>query len=124
MEIISIKDNYNYLYEYIKLCKLEWGTKIESDRLDSYIKERMNNLDNIISVLGLIDDNVLIGFISLLRIDGDERNDLSPWYATMYVKKEYRGKGYSKILNDSILKEAKNKGYNKVYLKTSLINYY
>ena len=42
----------------------------------------------------------------------------------MYVKKEYRGKDYSKILNDAILNEAFHLGYNKVYLKTYLNNYY
>ena len=42
----------------------------------------------------------------------------------MYVKQEFRGNGYSKILNSAILEEAKRLGYNKVYLKTSLINYY
>ena len=42
----------------------------------------------------------------------------------MYVKKEYRGKGYSKILNDAILTEAKNRNFDKVYLKTDLENYY
>lgn len=42
----------------------------------------------------------------------------------MYVKKEYRGNGYSKILNEAILKEAKKLGFEKVYLKSNLINYY
>ena len=42
----------------------------------------------------------------------------------MYVKKEYRGNGYSKILNDAILKEAKSLGYKKVYLKSDLVKYY
>ena len=42
----------------------------------------------------------------------------------MFVKKEYRGKGYSKILNSAILKEAKQRGFNKVYLKSDLKNYY
>ena len=42
----------------------------------------------------------------------------------MYVKEEYRSKSYSKILNNAILKEALNLGYNKVYLKTDLVNYY
>ena len=42
----------------------------------------------------------------------------------MYVKKEYRGKGYSKILNDAILKEAKKRNIKTLYLKTELINYY
>ena len=43
---------------------------------------------------------------------------------TMYVKDEYRGLGYSKMLNKAILKEAKFFKYNKVYLKSNLINYY
>lgn len=42
----------------------------------------------------------------------------------MYVKKEYRKKGYSKILNNAILKEAKNRGFDKLFLKTDLNNYY
>ena len=42
----------------------------------------------------------------------------------MYVKEEYRGKGYSKILNDAILKEAKRRNIKKIYLKTTLKNYY
>ena len=42
----------------------------------------------------------------------------------MYVKKEYRKKGYSKILNDAILKEAKKRNIKRIYLKTSLSNYY
>ena len=42
----------------------------------------------------------------------------------MYVKKEYRGKGYSKILNDAVLEEAKKLGYDKIYLKSDLVNYY
>ena len=40
------------------------------------------------------------------------------------MKKEYRGLGYSKILNDAILKEAKSRGFKKIYLKSELKNYY
>ena len=42
----------------------------------------------------------------------------------MYVKKEIRGNGYSKILNNAILNEAKKRKINKLYLKTKLENYY
>lgn len=42
----------------------------------------------------------------------------------MYVKEIYRNKGYSKILNDAILKEAKERGFKTIYLKTDLNNYY
>ena len=42
----------------------------------------------------------------------------------MYVKENYRGKGYSKILNNAILDEAKKRNFKKIYLKTSLKEYY
>ena len=127
MNIISIKDNNKYLDEYIKLCSLEWGLAKSEEEMKKYIEEKRKkiiNEDKVISVLGLIDNDILIGFISLFKYDGDERRDLTPWYATMYVKKEYRGKGYSKILNNAILEEAKKIGFDKIYLKTDLINYY
>ena len=78
----------------------------------------MEKEDKLISVLGLIDYDKLVGFISLFKYDGEERKDLTPWYATMYIKKEFRGKRYSEILNAAILKQATILGYDKVYLKS------
>ena len=129
MELIDFKSNVEYLKEYIKCCTLEWGKPKSDEELNDYIDKKAekilsNNYDNLICAIGLIKNNVLIGFISLFKTDGDERQDLTPWYATMYVKKEYRGLGYSKILNSSIIDEAKRLGYDKVYLKSNLINYY
>ena len=126
MEIINIKNNKKYLEEYCKLCYLEWGNskKIE---INNYVEDKINQIltgDKVISILGLIDNDILLGLVSLFKYDGDERRDLTPWYATMYVKEEYRGLGYSKILNDSLINEAFKLGYKKVYLKTDLVNYY
>lgn len=42
----------------------------------------------------------------------------------MYVKKEYRNQGYSRLLNDAILNEAKKRNFETLYLKTDLSNYY
>jgi len=42
----------------------------------------------------------------------------------MFVKEEYRGKGYSKILSNAILLEAKKRNISRLYLKTDLENYY
>ena len=39
-------------------------------------------------------------------------------------KKNIVGNGYSKLLNEAILKMAKEKGIEKLYLKTTLNNYY
>ena len=127
MKVVNIKKDSNYLKEYIRLCSLEWGEPKNEKEMKKYINdkaERILNGDKVISILGLIKDNVLVGFISLFKYEDEENKKLTPWYATMYIKKEYRGKGYSKILNREILKEAKRLDYSKVFLKTNLVNYY
>ena len=127
MQVVNIKSNSNYLKEYIKLCSLEWGSKKSKEEMEKYTSDKEKRIlrgDKVISILGLVRENVLLGFISLFRYEDESNKELTPWYATMYVKNEYRGNRYSKILNNEILKEAKRLGYKKVYLKTNLINYY
>lgn len=126
MEIIDMKKNQQYLKEYITLCNWEWGEKRTKGEMEKYIVDKERKIltgDKVISVLGLVQNDSLLGFISLFKYE-DEYRDREPWYATMYVKEEYRKRGYSRILNDAILTEAKKLGYEKVYLKSELTNYY
>ena len=127
MEIFDLKNKREFLHEVMELELLEWSDEVinKEEKINKKI-EKYNKFVNKKSFckLVLVDDEKLIGFISLFPYDGDEEKDLTPWYATMYVKKEYRGKGYSKLLNDAILEVAKNRGFKEVYLKTELNNYY
>ena len=130
LKIYNIKEKKEYLREVAELTQKEWGSKTNSikefnEKVNKKIIKITENLDNPnYCKLVLLQDKTLVGFISIFPHDCDERMDLSPWYATMYVKEEFRGNGYSKLLNDAILKEAKNRGFKKIYLKTDLINYY
>lgn len=128
MKIYSLFDKKEYIEKYVECCVKEWGNTKDTfefkEKINRKIKKILDGDDNLISCLVLLDEDSLVGFISLFKTDGEERNDLTPWYATMYVSDNYRGKGYSKVLNDAILKEAKMLGYDKVYLKSDLINYY
>lgn len=129
MKICNIKDKLEYLEEIAILTQLEWGSPCSESEFNNKIIKKINKIKSYLDKpnyfkLILLDDDKLVGFISLFPTDGDEYQNLTPWYATMYVKEEYRGKGYSKILNDALLKEAKNRGFEKVYLKSDLINYY
>lgn len=129
MKIYNVKEKQEYIEEIARLSKLEWAEYDTEEELNNKIQQTINkiknNLDNpSYCKLVLLDNDNLVGFISIFPTDGDECQELTPWYATMYVKKEYRGKGYSKILNDAILKEAKTRGFKKIYLKSELKNYY
>jgi GNAT superfamily N-acetyltransferase len=130
LKIYNLKDKQDYIKEVVTLTQKEWGkSNLKEDELVKKISNKVEKIkglfnENYYCKLILLDDNNLVGFISIFPSDGDERKDLSPWYATMYVKEKYRGKGYSKILNDAILQEAKKRKINKIYLKTELENYY
>ena len=129
LKIYNLKEKEEYIKEVANLTEKEWGTykdKKEFDyKVEKKIKKIINSFDNeYYCKLILLDNDSLAGFISIFPSDGEERNDLTPWYSTMYVKDAYRGKGYSKILNDAIIKEAKKRGFEKIYLKSSLENYY
>ena len=130
LKIFNLKEKPKYIEEISILTQKEWGEKTLSQKdfnlkvkkKISKIKSNLNNYNY--CKLILLDDNTLIGFISIFPNDGNERQDLSPWYATMYVKEEYRGKGYSKILNAAIITEARKRNFKKLYLKSNLENYY
>ncbi len=129
MKIESIFKHLEYLEEVCELTLQEWGKyqdkteyleKIEKKKAKILSLQNRKDYEKLL----LLNSQQLIGFISIFPKDGEEYPELTPWYSTMYVKKEYRGNGYSKLLNDAILKEAKRRGFSKIYLKTTLENYY
>lgn len=130
LQIYNLKDRPEFIEEVATLTQKEWGqdglTKEQfNNKVNKKIEKIKNSFENkFYCKLILVENNTLIGFISIFPTDGEERKDLSPWYATMYVKEEYRGKGHSKMLNNAILEEAKRRGVQRLYLKTDLENYY
>ena len=130
LQIYNLKDRPEFIEEVATLTQKEWGqdglTKEQfNNKVNKKIEKIKNSFENkFYCKLILVENNTLIGFISIFPTDGEERKDLSPWYATMFVKEEYRRKGYSKILNNAILEEAKRRGLQRLYLKTDLENYY
>ena len=128
MLVVDLKDKQEYLEEVMTLEYDEWADNKGQDR-DLRIKNKINKYferieDKYFVKLILLNEDKLIGFISIFPMDSEEEIDLTPWYATMYVKEEHRGKSYSKLLNDAILKEAKRREISTIYLKTTLENYY
>ena len=128
MEVFNLKNKLEYLDEVAKLEYEEWADNQnlnKQERIEIKKKKicKMFKSKSFCKLI-LVNDDKLLGFISIFPNDCEEEKELTPWYATMYVKKEYRNKGYSRILNDAILIEAKSRGFKTIYLKTNLHNYY
>lgn len=134
LKIYNIQEKEEFLEEVAILTQKELGQQnLSKEEFDKKVYKKIETIKSNFSnpnycKLILVDEDennsTLIGFISIFEHDGDEKLDLSPWYATMFIKKEFRGMRYSKLLNDAILKEARNRGFSKLYLKTDLVNYY
>ena len=128
MEIYNLQNKIEYLDEVARLEYEEWAVNKEENKQARIEKKKVKIsnmfIDNSFCKLILLDKNNLVGFISLFPSDCEEEKDLAPWYATMYVKKEYRNQGCSRILHKAILNEAKKRGFSTLYLKTDLKNYY
>ena len=114
LKIYNILEKMKFLKEVATLEYEEWADKPEEDK-EARIKGKIEKIK--IKLKGkdfckliLLDDDKLIGFISIFPQDCDECPKLSPWYA--------------KILDDAILKEARKRGYKEIYLKTMLNDYY
>ena len=128
MNVFDLKNKQEYIKEVMELEFKEWSNASISE-MDEKVKKKIDKYfayvdDKYFCKLILLDEDKLVGFISIFPQDGDFEKELSPWYATMYVKEEYRGSGCSKILNDAILEEARKRKIKTIYLKTELINYY
>ena len=93
--IYNIKDKMEYLDEVVLLEHNESRLKRKKEKIISMLDNKS------FCKLILVENNNLIGFISLFPYE-KETDEIGPCYATMYVKKEYRGLGYSKLLNNDI----------------------
>lgn len=128
MEVMDLKNHKEYVLEVMTLEFDEWASNVGNNR-GMRIARKVAQYEDFLNhphfcKLILLDQDELVGFISIFPHDCSEEPDLEPWYATMYVKEKFRGRGYSKILNEAILEEARCRGIKTLYLKTSLEGYY
>ena len=84
LKIYNVKDKPEYIEEVAILTQKEWGktcsTQAEfNQKIFRKIEKIKNNLDNKdYCKLILLDNDELIGFISIFEHDCDERQNLSP----------------------------------------------
>ncbi len=87
--------------------------------------DKRTNKDCIPVVLVAFEETELVGTVCLKTHDMDNRLDLSPWLAGLYVAASWRGKGMGTALVKAIEQKAKTLGIRKLYLYTpSAVSFY
>lgn len=123
MEIIDVKELANRFDEALELFWGYWGS--ENNR--PFYEQCMRNShgpDGIPCFYVAVIDEEMVGTYALLRNDINSRHDLYPWFACLYVKDEYRGKGIAATLLQHASGQAMSLGFKMLYLESNLEGFY
>ncbi|MDF2649447.1 MAG: acetyltransferase [Paenibacillus sp.] len=124
MKIYEVSQRMELIHDSIEYFWDKWG---DSKNYNFYKDSIMNSLDPGVDLskfyIALTEDTI-IGSYALLRNDLISRQDLVPWFACFYVDPNYRGKKVGAVLLDHAAEQAKLKEYNRIFLSTTLENYY
>ena len=100
----------------------DWGA---AHYLCYLLKE--NKLDELVGkarVLMLVENDELISFCTLAKMDDVQPTDLTPWIGWLYTFPSYRGKGYAHDLISHAENLAKDDGATHTHISTNHIGLY
>ena len=122
MKIITITKGTRYFDEFINLT-YHWGDRFNT--YEEFRKEYQDNIDNDLPKLrALIINDTVIGLYEINEKDGIDNADYAPYLANVYVREEYRKRGFGTLLIEDSIKYTKELGYETLYLHSRLENYY
>ncbi|WP_416150117.1 GNAT family N-acetyltransferase [Salipaludibacillus sp. HK11] len=124
MQIVELKDRNSLFEEAIQVFWKEWGNENNYQFYEDCMIHSCSVPSEIPKFYVAIEEGEIIGTYALLRNDLNSRQDLCPWLACLFVKDKYRGRKIGSKLLQHSLREAKKKGYDKLYLSTDLDGYY
>lgn len=125
MKLIRIsKENIEKLEDVMNMIFDEWGETFSSSKEDKLnkLKSAILNDEELPQVYILSHNDKTIGSFTFLEHELKD-SDLSPWLSCVVIDKQYRGKGYGKILLDYINKTIEE-NFSTIYLTTEHIGFY
>ena len=124
VKIKELSEETDLLDKAIHVFWSQWGSDGNYPFYADCMKHSLNNNTDLPKFyIAMIEDKI-IGTYALLRNDLISRQDIYPWLACLYVKKEYRGKEIGKMMLEHAVTEASKKNFNSIYLSTDLEGYY
>ena len=101
---------------YDEFGRFNPGASVE--RGISGLQERLHR-NRVPLTLVAVNDEQLVGTVSLVDCDMDIRPDFGPWLADLYVAPEQRRRGIGVLLMDALANEAKRRGIDSLFLFTA-----
>ena len=124
MQIISVRQQPEYMEEAIKYFQDKWASENTMKVYDDCIRHCINAKNKLPQWYLLKSGQKTIGCSGLITNDFISRMDLYPWVCAVYIEEEHRGKRLGFRLLKKAEKDAEKFGYDHVYLCTDHIGYY
>lgn len=103
-----------------------WGERdgYSLEEVKCYMKHSLLK-DRLPQTYGLYLDDTIIGMYQFTYEDLSIRPDIYPWLANVYIDENYRGKGYARILLESVkITATRISNCKELYLYTKHENFY
>jgi len=124
-EIVNLANAPQFIEQVAKCLYDEWDENDGRTLQDAIYRTRHSIFtDRIPQTLIAKSGDQLVGTVHIWQNDLKCRQDLSPWMAALYVKKEYRGQGIGTALQKACIETVKKLGYKSLYLITDHIGLY
>ncbi|MFC5653399.1 GNAT family N-acetyltransferase [Paenibacillus solisilvae] len=124
IQIHNIRDRNDQFEAAVKYFVQQWGSEMNANFYRDCM-ELSCITDSLLPRFYIaLDGDAIVGSCALLRSDMNSRQDLEPWFACLYVAPEFRGRKLGTELQNHAIKQAKQAGYNQLYLCTDLDTYY
>ena len=126
MKIISVKENPEFKDRAIKFIQSQWAerTRVRWWYVKTVLPICVTPSNPLPQWYLLMDGDKIIGCAGIVTNDFISRMDLYPWLCAVYIEEEYRGNAYSSILLENAKIDAKEGGFNHLYLSTDHIGLY
>jgi len=124
MQIVNVKDYSRGLDKATEYIHGVWGNENNYSFYYDAIKNSSLPGKPLPQFYLLIKNDEIIGCVALITNDFISRHDLYPWLASLFIDPEHRGRGYANLLMEHVEQEAKEAGFENIYLTTDHDGYY
>jgi ribosomal protein S18 acetylase RimI-like enzyme len=123
MRVVSVRENPEYTEKAIRYFQESWKSVLPIIYEDC-ISHCVNSIKPLPQWYLLESNNAIIGCAGLITNDFISRMDLYPWICALYIDENYRGNAYALLLMEKAKEDARDAGFDFIYLSTDHIGYY
>ena len=124
MHVYEVKNCPVAFEDAVQFFWRHWGTEANYNFYRDCMLHSIQTNSDLPRFYIAVDHDTIVGSYALLRNDLISRQDLFPWLACLYVLPERRGRKIGAALLAHGLREAREAGYDRLYLCTDLEGYY